>query len=158
MKRQRVAMVAAIAALLVAAGLGATPEPAAAAPGRPLRIVVLGDSLSAGYGLPRSAAFPEVLERALKARGHDVAIANAGVSGDTTTGGLERLDWSVPEGSDAVIVELGANDMLRGVDPKIPRAALEQILKRLKARNTAVMLCGMLAPRNFGPDYAAQFD
>src|SRR3954451_13468282 len=158
MKRQRVAMVAAIAALLVAAGLGATPEPAAAAPGRPLRIVVLGDSLSAGYGLPRDAAFPEVLERALKARGHDVAITNAGVSGDTTTGGLARLDWSVPEGTDAVIVELGANDMLRGVDPAIPRRALETIVSRLKARGVAVMLAGMYASRNLGPDYTGRFD
>jgi acyl-CoA thioesterase-1 len=158
MKRQRVSIVAAIAAFCLSAGPSTVADNAASAAPAPLRIVVLGDSLSAGYGLPRSAAFPEVLERALKARGHDVAIVNAGVSGDTTTGGLERLDWSVPEGTDAVIVELGANDMLRGVDPAIPRRALETIVSRLKARGVAVMLAGMYASRNLGPDYTGRFD
>jgi acyl-CoA thioesterase-1 len=119
---------------------------------------VLGDSLSAGYGLPQSAAFPAVLERSLKARGHKIEIANAGVSGDTATGGLERLDWSVPDGTDGVIVELGANDMLRGLDPAVTRRAVEEIVARLKARNIPVMLAGMYASRNLGPDYAQKFE
>ena len=125
---------------------------------RPIRIVVLGDSLSAGFGLAAQDALPAKLERALKAKGIAVTIANAGVSGDTAAGGLSRLDWSVPDGTDAVIVELGANDALRGSDPKATRAALEQIIKRLKERRIAVLLAGMLAPRNLGPDYAKAFD
>jgi acyl-CoA thioesterase-1 len=139
--------------------LSAGPAPVRAqAPERPLRLVVLGDSLSAGYGLPASAAFPNVLERALRARGHKVEIANAGVSGDTSTGGLDRLDWSVPDGTDGVIVELGANDMLRGLDPSIPRKAIEEIVKRLKARGIPAMLAGMYASRNLGPDYVRSFE
>lgn len=121
-------------------------------------MVVLGDSLTAGFGLPAEAAFPVRLQKALKAKGIDAEISNAGVSGDTSSGGRDRLDWSVPEGTQAVIVELGANDALRGIDPKITRAALEDIVKRLKARNIAVLLCGMLAPPNYGADYAAQFN
>jgi acyl-CoA thioesterase I len=119
---------------------------------------VLGDSLSAGFGLPAPAAFPARLEQALRAQGIAVEIHNAGVSGDTASGGLARLDWSVPEGTDAVIVELGANDALRGVDPKVTRAALDSILRRLKARGLPVLLAGMQAPRNLGPDYAREFD
>jgi acyl-CoA thioesterase-1 len=137
--------------------LGWVLSPAAAA-SRPLKIVALGDSLTAGFGLAESAAFPVRLAQALKAKGHAVTVVNAGVSGDTATGGLNRLDWSVPDGTDAVIVELGANDALRGVDPKVTRAALEDILKRLKARNIAVLLCGMLAPPNYGADYATRFN
>ena len=131
--------------------------PAGAANG-PIRIVALGDSLSAGFGLPANDAFPAKLENALRAKGFEVAIANAGVSGDTASGGLARVDWSVPEGTEAVILELGANDALRGIDPKITRAALDHILQRLKARGIAVLLCGMLAPRNLGPDYKRAFD
>jgi acyl-CoA thioesterase I len=123
-----------------------------------IRIVALGDSLTAGYGLPAEAAFPARLERALKAKGHAVSVANAGVSGDTATGGLARLDWSVPDDTDAVIVELGANDALRGIDPKATRAALEAIVARLTQRRIAVLLAGMRAPRNLGPDYARMFD
>ncbi len=123
-----------------------------------IRIVALGDSLTAGYGLPAEAAFPARLERALRARGHSVTVANAGASGDTATGGLSRLDWSVPDGTDAVIVELGANDALRGIDPKATRAALDAIVRRLKERRIAVLLAGMQAPRNLGPDYARAFD
>jgi len=146
-------------AALWASTLLALAAPAAAQPsGRPLRLVVLGDSLSAGYGLPQSAAFPAVLERALKAKSRKVEIANAGVSGDTATGGLERLDWSVPDGTDGVIVELGANDMLRGLDPAVTRRAIDEIVARLKARNIPVMLAGMLASRNLGPDYAQRFE
>lgn len=130
----------------------------AAADAKPLTLVAVGDSLTAGYGLPGSAAFPSVLERELKKRGHNVSVANAGVSGDTTAGGLDRLDWSVPEGTDAVIVALGANDMLRGLDPSRTRANLEAIVSRLQQRNIPVLLAGMYAARNLGADYAASFD
>jgi len=120
--------------------------------------VAFGDSLTAGYGLPQEAAFPVVLERALKAKGYNVEIANAGVSGDTASAGLDRLDWSVPDGTDGVIVELGANDMLRGVDPSVPRQAIDGIVERLKQRGIPVMLAGMAASRNLGADYAQKFD
>jgi acyl-CoA thioesterase-1 len=125
---------------------------------RPLKMVVLGDSLSAGLGLSASAAFPARLQKALKAKGIDVDTSNAGVSGDTTSGGRDRLDWSVPEGTEAVILELGANDALRGIDPKVTRAALADILTRLQARKIAVLLCGMVAPPNYGADYSARFN
>lgn len=124
----------------------------------PLKIVAFGDSLTAGYGLPAQDAFPAKLQAALRARGHNVEIENAGVSGDTASGGLSRLDWSIPDGTDAVIVELGANDMLRGVDPKVTRQALDEILAKLKARNIAVLLCGMRAAPNLGADYARDFE
>lgn len=125
---------------------------------KPIKIVVLGDSLSAGLGLSASDAFPAKLQKALKDNGIDVDMTNAGVSGDTSSSGLERLDWSVPEGTQAVIVELGANDALRGLDPAVTRAALSDILTRLKARNIAVMLCGMMAPPNYGREYAERFN
>ena len=125
---------------------------------KPIKMVVLGDFLSAGYQLPATAAFPVRLQKALIAKGIEVDIINAGVSGDTASGGLGRLDWSVPESTQAVIVELGANDALRGTDPKVTRAALTEILTRLKARNIAVLLCGMVAPPNYGTDYSAQFN
>jgi acyl-CoA thioesterase I len=125
---------------------------------RTLRLVALGDSLTAGYQLAGKDAFPTVLEAALKAKGHDVVIENAGVSGDTTNGGLERLDWSVPDGTDGVILELGANDALRGLDPSIPEKALDQILTKLKARGIPVLIAGMYAPRNNGEAYAKAFD
>ena len=139
-------------------GLSAMTGMAGAAPGRPLRLVALGDSLTAGYGLPQAAAFPNVLQAALAARGHNVEIVNAGVSGDTAPGGLDRLDWSVPDGTDGVILELGANDMLRGADPAATKQALEAIITRLKARNIPVLLAGMYAARNLGPDYVRRFD
>jgi acyl-CoA thioesterase-1 len=125
---------------------------------QPIKMVVLGDSLSAGLGLSGLAAFPARLQNALKNKGVDVDIINAGVSGDTSSGGRDRLDWSVPAGTEAVIVELGANDALRGTDPTVTRAALSDIVSRLKARKIAVMLCGMLAPPNYGQDYAARFN
>ena len=124
----------------------------------PIKLVVLGDSLTAGYGLPAEAAFPARLQKALREKGIQVEVLNAGVSGDTTSAGRDRLDWSIPDGTEAVIVELGANDALRGLDPKVAKASLEAIIKRLQERKIAVMLAGMYAPRNFGPDYAAQFD
>jgi acyl-CoA thioesterase I len=144
-------------AVLAAALLGFAFSPAWAAE-RPLHIVALGDSLTAGYGLRPGEAFPAVLQRALAARGIAAQIFNAGASGDTSSGGLARLDWSVPDGTDAVIVELGANDALRGLDPAVTRAALEGILRRLKARKIAVLLCGMLAPPNLGADYGRAFN
>jgi acyl-CoA thioesterase-1 len=141
------------------AGLAAmSAGPVLGAPARTIKLVALGDSLTAGYGLPQAAAFPVVLQAALKAKGHDVEIANAGVSGDTTAGGLDRLDWSVPDGTEGVILELGANDMLRGTDPKQTRTNLDTIITRLKARKIPVLLAGMLAARNLGPDYVQRFD
>ena len=121
-------------------------------------MVVLGDSLSAGLGLSASAAFPRRLQKALESKGIKVDMVNAGVSGDTASGGRDRLDWSVPEGTEVVIVELGANDALRGTDPAVTRAALADILTRLKARKIAVLLCGMVAPPNYGGDYASRFN
>ncbi len=137
---------------------GALAMPVAAAAAEPLRVVALGDSLTAGYMLPNGAAFPDKLQKALQGRGLNVEITNAGVSGDTAQQGLDRLDWSVADDTDAVIVELGANDALRGIDPAATRAALDGIVTRLKERGIAVMLAGMLAPRNMGPDYAKAFD
>jgi len=125
---------------------------------QPVKMVVLGDSLSAGLGLSGPAAFPARLQKVLKDKGIEVDMINAGVSGDTASGGRDRLDWSVPAGTEAVIVELGANDALRGTDPAVTRAALTDIVSRLKARRIAVMLCGMLAPPNYGQDYAARFN
>jgi acyl-CoA thioesterase-1 len=126
--------------------------------GKPVRLVVLGDSLSAGLGLSAANAFPAKLQKALQDRGIDVDIGNAGVSGDTASGGRDRLDWSVPEGTQGVILELGANDALRGTDPSVIKAALSDILTRLKARGIPVLLCGMLAPPNYGKDYAERFN
>lgn len=129
-----------------------------AARAEPFRIVGFGDSLMAGYGLQPGESFPDKLEAALKAKGHDVAMENAGVSGDTTSGGLARLDWSVPDGTKLVILELGANDMLRGVDPALTEANLDKMLAALKGRKIAVLLAGMRAAPNLGPDYQSRFD
>jgi acyl-CoA thioesterase I len=124
----------------------------------PIRVVALGDSLTAGYGVLANEALPARLETALKARGLDVVIDNAGVSGDTAAGGLARLDWSVPDGTEAVLLALGANDMLRGSDPAEMKAALDEILTRLEKRGIKVMLLGMLAAPNLGPDYRQRYD
>lgn len=137
---------------------GAQTAPPDSSTGRSLKLVAFGDSLSAGYNLPGSAAFPTVLEQALRQKGLAVEIVNAGVSGDTTQGGLERLDWSVPEGTDGVILELGANDALRGVDPSVTRKNLEAIIARLTERKIPVLLAGMYAPRNLGEDFVQRFD
>ncbi|MBY5649575.1 arylesterase [Rhizobium leguminosarum] len=131
---------------------------ATAANARTINLVGFGDSLMAGYQLPPGDGFPEKLQAALKAKGLDVAIANAGVSGDTTTGGLARIDWSVPDGTDGVILELGANDALRGIPPEESEKNLDQMIARLKARGIAVLLVGMMAPPNMGADYAARFN
>jgi acyl-CoA thioesterase I len=146
----------ALAALLCAAIVTIAPLTKAAE--RPVRIVALGDSLTAGLGLPQDQSFPAKLERALRAKGLEVEIVNAGVSGDTASNGLARLDWSVPEGTEGVIVELGANDMLRGIDPKITRKALSEIVRRLAQRRIPVLLAGMRAAPNLGADYRRQFE
>ncbi|WP_407152731.1 arylesterase [Bradyrhizobium sp. ORS 86] len=144
--------------LVLLMGLMTAASVHAADSAKPVKMVVLGDSLSAGYGLPAAASFPVRLQKALDAKGIKVDISNAGVSGDTASGGRDRVDWSVPDGTDAVILELGANDALRGTDPAVTRAALSDIITKLKARKIAVLLCGMLAPPNYGSDYAAKFN
>ncbi|MEO1745619.1 MAG: arylesterase [Pseudomonadota bacterium] len=123
-----------------------------------VNIVGFGDSLMAGYQLPPQDAFPNKLEAALKERGYDVAVQNAGVSGDTTSGGLARLDWSIPDETDIVILELGGNDALRGIAPAITRKNLDDMVTQLKARDIAVILAGILAPPNMGDDYASAFN
>ncbi|MCA0317515.1 MAG: arylesterase [Proteobacteria bacterium] len=145
-----------VTALVVALALVAARPAEAQAP-REIRIVALGDSLTAGYQLPPGDAFPVKLQAALRARGHAVSVENAGVSGDTSTGGLERLDWAIGDDVDAVILELGANDALRGIDPAVTRRALDEILTRLKARNIPVLVAGMLAPPNLGHAYGEAF-
>ena len=134
--------------------LAASPARAA----EELVLVAFGDSLTAGLGLDEKDAFPTKLESALEAQGHKVRIVNAGVSGDTTSAGLARLDWAIPDDADAVIVELGANDALRGQDPEKAYAALDQILIKLKAKHVAVLVTGMEAPRNMGPEYVQAFN
>ncbi len=124
----------------------------------PISLVGFGDSLMAGYQLPAEDAFPARLEKALREKGHDVTISNAGVSGDTTSGGLARIDWSVPDGTKGVILELGANDALRGIAPEESRKNLVAMIEKLKSRGIAVLLVGMMAPPNMGADYAARFN
>jgi acyl-CoA thioesterase-1 len=143
---------------LTALVLGLASFPAGAQQARPVSIVALGDSLTAGYGLGPGDAFPVRLQAALKAKGLDVTVQNAGVSGDTSSGGLERLDWAVGEGVDAVILELGANDALRGIDPAVTRRNLDAIITRLKEKRIAVLFTGMLAPPNMGSTFAAAFN
>ncbi len=124
----------------------------------PVRIVALGDSLTAGYGLPQEHGFVAQLQAKLDGSRLDAVVIDAGVSGDTTAGGLSRLDWALDGGADAVIIELGANDALRGVDPASSRANLDAIIDELVGRDIEVLLVGMLAPRNLGNEYAAAFD
>lgn len=137
---------------MVAIGL---PMAASAAP---VKLMVLGDSLVAGHGLPQGDAFPDVLEMALVDNGYDVVLLNAGVSGDTSAGGLARLDWSLSDNPDAMIIVLGGNDLLRGLEPAATRENIAAIVAKLHARKIPVMLAGMQAPRNLGADYAAEFD
>ena len=125
---------------------------------QPLRILALGDSLTAGYGLAAADSFPAQLERALNDRGTTVQVLNAGVSGDTTAGGLARLEWALVDNPDLVILALGANDSLRAVAPEITRANLAAILEKLQARQLPVLLAGMYAPPNLGQTYQAAFD
>lgn len=138
-------------------------QPIAPAPGaggkKPFVIVAFGDSLTAGYLLGPDEGFVPQLQAALHAKGHtNVVVRDAGVSGDTSSGGLSRLDWSVGSETDAVILELGANDALRGVDPAITQTNLEMMIKELQARSIRVLLVGMLAPPNMGKDYARAFN
>lgn len=125
---------------------------------KPLKIVAFGDSLTAGYMLEPSAALPIQLEAALKKRGYSVVVENAGVSGDTTAAGLARFDWAIPTDTDAVILELGANDALRGIDPELTRKNLERILEKLRERDIKVLIAGMIAPKNWGEAYSNAFD
>ena len=129
-----------------------------AAAAEPVTIAALGDSLTQGYGLPQEAGFVPQLQAWLQGRGHDVAVLNAGVSGDTTAGGLSRIDWTLTPEVDALIVALGGNDLLRGIDPEVSRANLDGILARAGASGLPVLLIGMSAPGNYGPDYKAAFD
>jgi len=140
------------AALLLALGL----QPVRAEPGEAV-IVALGDSLTAGYGLPRDQSFPAQLQAALKARGHKVKVINAGVSGDTATAALQRFDWALPDNASAVIVELGGNDALQGIPPEGTEAALAKIIEKAQAKGLPVLLAGMEAPRNMGKEYVEQF-
>ncbi|HJT06309.1 MAG TPA: arylesterase [Stellaceae bacterium] len=146
--------VLAASSLLLLAATAARPAGAET----PVKIVALGDSLTAGLGLPAKDGFVPRLQAALAADDVTAEIANAGVSGDTAADGLARLNWSVPQGTDAVILELGANDMLRGLKPQVTRDALDAILKRLTARHIAVLLCGMRAAPNLGAAYGAEFE
>jgi acyl-CoA thioesterase-1 len=123
-----------------------------------VRLIGFGDSLMAGYGLDGSDGFPARLQAALNDRGHTVEITDAGVSGDTTSGGLARLDWSIPDGVDGVILELGANDALRGLPPEKTRENLNAMIERLNQRGIPVLLAGMLAPPNMGADYESKFN
>jgi acyl-CoA thioesterase-1 len=140
---------------VIALGLGVCPTPASAAE---ITLVAFGDSLTAGYGVDAGASFPVRLEAALRARGHEVKVINAGVSGDTSAAGLARLDWAIGPEADAVIVELGANDALRGLAPSETRANLDAIVGGIAANGLPVLVAGMLAPRNLGAEYAAEFD
>ncbi|HUF56082.1 MAG TPA: arylesterase [Thermohalobaculum sp.] len=125
----------------------------------PLRLVAIGDSLTAGYGLAGEDGFVPQLDRGLAGRGHDdVEVVNMGVSGDTTAGGRARLDWALADGADAVLLALGANDMLRGIDPGVARGNLDAMLARLAEDDLPVLIAGMIAPANYGPDYKEAFD
>jgi acyl-CoA thioesterase-1 len=146
-------LAAALFSLMLAAGSCAFPASA-----EPLKIVGFGDSLMAGFGLGPGEGFTDRLQAALRANGHDVVVENAGVSGDTTSGGLARLDWSVPDGTQLVILELGANDMLRGVAPDLAENNLDAMMGKLKARKIAVLLAGMRAAPNLGEEYGRAFD
>lgn len=124
----------------------------------PVKILALGTSLTQGYGLPPGTEFTTELQEKLKTAGVEATVINAGVSGDTSAGGLARLDWSLADNPKAAIIELGSNDALRGLAPAQTEKNLSAILARLKAAHVAVLLCGMRAPRNLGPEYGAQFD
>lgn len=144
--------------ILAVFGLGSEASGFAEPRDKPVKLVAFGDSLTAGYGLPADAAFPAVLERALRTAGYTVTIVNAGVSGDTAEDGLARLDWALADGADGVILELGANDMLRGLAPARTRQTLDAILAKLAARQIKVLIAGMRATPSLGPDYVRAFD
>jgi len=157
------ALAAAFNGRIVAAGVAAlllwfSMAFSSAAQAQALRIAMLGDSITAGYGLPPQEALPVKLEKALRAAGRDVVIINHGVSGDTTAGGLARVDWMMGDKPKLVLVALGGNDALRGTDPAETERNLDAIITKLKAEGAAVMLFGMAAPRNYGPEYTKAFD
>lgn len=162
MARVRPAYGAGLAALKAAAAgaalLAAAAAGSAAAAAETVTIAALGDSLTHGYGLAPEDAFPVRLEAWLRARGHDVEVMNAGVSGDTTRGGLSRLDWTLTPEVDAVIVELGGNDLLRGIDPASSRENLDAILAELDRRGLPALIAGLPAPGNYGPEFKRDFD
>jgi acyl-CoA thioesterase I len=147
----------ALGALLAAPAAPPQRAQTAAPAGGPIRLLVLGDSLTAGYGLPAGQGFVPRLEAALRARGRNVRVLDAGVSGDTTAGGLARMDWALAERPHAVLVELGGNDGLRGLPPGQSRANLSAILDKLAARDIPVLLAGMVAPPNLGGEYGREF-
>lgn len=148
----------AVLALVFLTGLNLMPSSTRAADSRPITLVAFGDSLSAGYMLPPNASFPAQLQVALLAKGYKVEVVNAGVSGDTSAGGLQRLDWSVQGDADGVVLELGANDALRGIEPSLTKANLDKLLERIKAKGAEVLLAGMKAPANWGVEYQQSFD
>jgi acyl-CoA thioesterase-1 len=152
------AAAAVVVAAAVAAALAAPLPSRAETPAAPIRILAFGDSLMAGYGLPPKDGFVARLEKALAARGHHVNVINASVAGDTAEQGLERLEWSTPADIDAVMVELGANDALRGLDPRRTREALDAVVGAFRAKGLPVLVAGMLAPRNLGAAYATAFE
>jgi len=141
----------------VAALVFTLAAPFSVASAETLRITALGDSLTQGYGLMQDEGLVPQLEAWLRARGHDVTVQNAGVSGDTTTGGLARLDWTLADGPQAMIVALGGNDLLRGIDPALSRANLDAILARLDAEGIPALLVGLPAPGNYGPEFQEAF-
>jgi acyl-CoA thioesterase-1 len=147
-----------LAAAVAPAPIPALAQGVPAAPAAPVRLAILGDSLTAGYGVGPEESVPSRLQAALAKQGRSVTVINHGVSGDTTAGGLERIDWMLGDRPDIVLVELGANDALRGLDPAATERNLDAIVSRLKAAGVTVWLAGMLAPRNYGTDYATQFD
>ncbi len=164
MRRLRNLCAASAAALAVAATVATAQataqatDNAVAAGADKVTVAALGDSLTAGYGLPARDGFVQVLERWLRARDADVAVVNAGVSGDTTAGGLSRVDWTLTPEVDAMIVALGGNDLLRGIDPAASRANLDGILGAAQERGVPVLLIGLTAPGNYGPDFQRDFD
>jgi acyl-CoA thioesterase-1 len=155
-KRRRGFRAAAPRAALVALVLAAAAMPGAA--WATAKLLVIGDSITAGYGLPADEAFPVKLEAALRKRGYDIKVVNGGISGDTTAGGKARLAWALASKPDYVIIELGGNDGLRGIDPADTRANLDAMLTTLQQAKIPVLLTGMMAPRNLGPDYGKAFD
>lgn len=152
--RRRTGAFIALLGVLILADFGPPRAHAAA----PVKIVAFGDSLTAGYLLPADAAFPSVLQAALRKDGFDVGVVNAGVSGNTAADGLARLDWALGDGADLVILELGANDMLQGIDPNVTKKTLDQILARLQARHIKTLIAGMRATPSLGKDYVVAFD
>ena len=163
LSRRTISPAIALIGLMFTLAIIAAPPSLAEAAVTPIKLVAFGDSLTAGYQLKPESSFPAQLQVALRAKGYKIDVANGGVSGDTTANGLDRLEWTLQEGAgqggaDGVILELGANDALRGTDPKIPRANLDKIVAALKAKHLDILLAGMRAPNNWGGEYKTAFD